>query len=195
MTFQRTALVLSTVLAFTAVASEGPTANNVGLDPSLRGPGALDDRSPQHRPQLISVFLGIPAWYGGYGGFPFSVGGRFFQPILHDGLIPEANDSIGIEVGADFLGIGARPFAGLFSIPIELMWAFHFTPRLAAYVKLGVALEIRFTSWCWGGVCGTGAAAGPIADLGVWFKATDSIYLRLELGYPGVKLGVGFPLL
>ena len=172
------------------------TADSTGLDPAFRGPGAIDDGSPQHRSQLISVFVGVPAWYWGYGGFPFSVGGRFYQPILHDGLIPGANDSIGLEFGADFIGIGSSTFAGLVGIPIEGLWAFHFTPKFAAYFKLGVALEVRFGCWRWDArVCGGAVTAGAIADLGVWFKISDSVYLRAEVGYPGLKLGLGFPLL
>ncbi len=144
---------------------------------------------------MISAFVGVPAWYWGYGGFPFSIGGRFYQPILHDGLVPSINDSIGLEFGADFIGIGSRVFGGLIGIPLEALWAFHFTPNLAAYFKLGIALEVRFGSWCWGGVCGGAVTAGPIAGLGVWYKVSDAIFLRLEVGYPGLKIGLGFPLL
>jgi len=175
------------------------TADSTGLDPSFRGPGAIDDASPQHRPQLLSAFVGIPAWYWGYGASPPASAAVSTSRFCMTGSCPTPNDSIGLEFGADFIGIGSSVFGGLIGIPIEALWAFHFTPKLAAYFKLGIALEVRFGSWCWGGgasrVCGGAVTAGAIADLGIWYKISDAVYLRVEVGYPGLKLGLGFPLL
>ncbi len=172
-------------------------ADKTGLDSSFRSAGGIIDASHQQRPQLISAFVGIPAAYWGYGGFPFSLGGRFFQPILHDGAIPEVNDFIGIELGADFIGVGSRVFGALLAIPVEALWGFQLTSKFSVYAKLGIAVEIHFGSWCWGGVC-TGAGSvgvGAIANVGLWYKVSDSVWLRAEVGYPGLKLGLGFPLL
>lgn len=167
---------------------------STSLDASFRGPGAIDDRTPQRRIQLVTVFVGVPAWYWGWGGFPFSVGARFYQPVLHDGFLPTVNDSFGIEVGGDLIGVGTRPFVAQLSIPAEAMWQFHFTPQLSAYLKLGLALELRFGNWCWnGGGCGGGVGAGPIANIGVAVKLTQALWLRVEAGYPGLRLGLSFP--
>lgn len=187
-------LSVLSVLSLPAFADEDRSSS---LDPSFRGQGAINDASAQRRAQMISGFIGIPAWYWGYGGFPFSVGGRFYQPILHDGFIPPVNDSFGLEFGADFVGIGARSFGGIVGLPIEGLWAFHFTPKFAAYMKLGLALELYFGTlyWPYGGYTSTVAVGlQPIAGVGGWYKFSDKVSLRFELGYPGLKVGLGFDL-
>ncbi len=168
----------------------GSTGN---LDPAFRGPGSLSDGSAKRRDRMISIFLGLPAVYWGYGGVPVSLGGRYLHPILHDGFVPQLNDSFSLEGGIDLYAIGRRDFGFALSIPIEAMWALHFTSKFAAYVKLGVSLDFRFGDWCWFGRCG---AIWPelIANLGIMYQVTDALVLRVELGYPGLKLGLGFPL-
>lgn len=188
-----TVLVVSSLGAVPAFAEEAkPIAS---LDPSLRGPGSLSDASPQRRHPMISLFIGFPAGYFGYGGIPFSIGGRYLQPILHDGFVPTINDSFSVEIGADLFALGAARFGAMLAIPLEAMWALHFSEKFAGYLKLGAELELRFLGdWCWGGVCGGFIGAGIIAQLGIMYRLTDAITLRVELGYPGLKLGLGFPL-
>jgi len=189
------ALVCASLTATPALADEDKPASSSGsLDPSLRGPGSLSDASPQRRHPMISLFVGFPAGYFGYGGVPFSVGGRYLQPILHDGFVPTINDSFSVEIGADLYVLGASRFGAAIGIPIELMWALHFSQKFAGYLKLGAALELRFLGdWCWGGFC-SAIGAGIVAQLGIMYRLTDTITLRVELGYPGLKLGLGFPL-
>ena len=193
---------LALLLALSAISStafaddEKPASTGGSIDPSLRGPGSLSDASPQRRHPMISLFIGFPAGYFGYGGIPFSIGGRYLQPILHDGFVPSVNDSFSIEVGADLYALGASRFFGaMLAIPIELMWALHFSQKFAGYLKLGAAIELRFLGdWCWGGVCNGVIGAGIVAQLGIMYAITDAITFRVELGYPGLKVGLGFPL-
>jgi hypothetical protein len=189
-------LLASATLASPARADDEKPAegsSSGSLDPSLRGPGSLSDGSPKRRDRMISVFLGLPAVYWGYGGVPFSLGGRYLHPILHDGFVPQLNDSFSLEAGVDLFLLGRRDFGFALSIPVEAMWALHFTPKFAGYLKLGVSLDFRFGDWCWFGRCG---AVWPefIGGLGIMYKLTDALVLRVELGYPGLKLGLGFPL-
>ncbi|MBL8918301.1 MAG: hypothetical protein JNJ54_05535 [Myxococcaceae bacterium] len=174
---------------------EKPASSGGSVDPSLRGPGSLSDASPQRRHPMLSFFLGFPAGYFGYGGIPFSVGARYLQPILHDGFVPSLNDSLSVEAGVDLYALGASRFGAALAIPIEAMWALHFSTKFSGYLKLGAALEIRFLGdWCWANVCGGVLGAGIIAQLGLMYRITDAITLRAELGYPGLKLGIGLPL-
>jgi hypothetical protein len=188
-------LSLSSVAASVAHADDAKPSSSGGIDPSLRGPGSLSDASPQRRKSMISIFLGLPAGYWGYGGIPFSIGGRYLQPILHDGFVPTINDSFSLEAGVDLFALGASRFGALLAIPIEATWALHFSTKFAGYLKLGAQLELRFLGdWCWGGVCGGFLGAGFIGQLGIMYQLTDAITLRVEVGYPGLKLGLGFPL-
>jgi hypothetical protein len=192
------AIVLATSFAApTAFADDDKPASSGGsVDPSLRGPGSLSDASPQRRHPMLSFFVGFPAGYWGYGGIPFGVGARYLQPILHDGFVPSLNDSFSVEAGVDFYALGAARFGAALAIPIEAMWALYFSTKFSGYLKVGAALEIRFAGdWCWGnGPCGGLLAAGLIAQLGIMYRITDAITLRAELGYPGLKVGIGLPL-
>lgn len=189
------ALSLSTLAVPAFADDEKPASSGSSVDPSLRGPGSLSDASPQRRHPMLSFFVGFPAGYWYYGGIPFGVGARYLQPILHDGFVPSLNDSFSVEAGVDLYALGASRFGAALAIPIEAMWALHFSTKFSGYLKLGAALEIRFLGdWCWGNVCGGLLGAGIIAQLGIMYRITDALTLRAELGYPGLKVGIGLPL-
>jgi hypothetical protein len=162
--------------------------------------GTLLDASSHRRPQQLSVFLGLP-WYRGFGGvFPGGIGGRFYFPLLHDGFLPGVNDSLGLEVGADlsFYAYWRNAPLGLsLAVPFEAMWQLHVLPRLAAYLKLGVALDFGFANTCSpNGYCGPNGYIWPfvVATGGLAVQLTQAIALRLEVGYPWLRLGLGFAL-
>ncbi len=177
--FVRTALasvlVLSTMSTM-AFADEGDNAHR---------PGFLLDSSPQSRPMLLSVHGVLPYSRFGAGGFPLGAGVSFYIPIVRDGFIPPVNDEFGIDFGADaFFFAGYRNFFGLW-IPVSVLWTFHFTDTFAAYVKAGVAL--RF--WP-----GEPAPFYPdfVGAVGLNWMFARSVGLRVELGYPGLKVGLLF---
>ncbi len=194
-------MVLGLLLLASVSLAETPNSENAGIDSAFKGPGSIVDRSPQHRSQMLSIFVGIPAWYGYYGGpgfgFPLSVGGRFYQPIAHNGFIHDVNDSVGIEFGADFISIFSSSYGGLIALPVEGMWQFHLTKDFSAYAKLGIAFEIGFGSGYRFGGYSTAAyfTANAIAGVGIMYKVSDVLVLRAEAGYPGIKVGLGFNLL
>jgi hypothetical protein len=173
---------------------DGPDARpSSGLDPAFRGAGSLSDAGPKRRPRLASLFVGWPGVYWGYGGVPLSVGGRYLQPVLHDGFAPQLNDSFSIEAGVDLFALGRSAFGFALSVPVEAMWALHVTSRFTGYLKLGVSVDFRFGDWCWQGRC---ASVWPefIGNLGLMYAVSDALVVRVELGYPGLKLGLGLPL-
>jgi hypothetical protein len=59
-----------------------------------------------------------------------------------------------------------------------------------------VSFDFRFGDWCWAGRCYGALWFTPdfIGNLGIMYKLTDALVLRVELGYPGLKVGLGFPL-
>lgn len=147
--------------------------------------GFLLDSSAQSRPLLLSVHGVLPYSHFGRGGFPIGVGASLYIPILSNGFIPPVNDEFGLDFGADaifFTGY-ANPF-GLW-IPVSVLWTFHFTDTFAAYVKAGVAL--RF--WP-----GDALPFYPdfVGAIGLNWMFARSVGLRVEAGYPGLKVGLLF---
>lgn len=193
----RTSKLLLLALALTAtpvLADDAPPAgSDTPSESTWRRSGALLDRSPQRRSQMLSVFVGLPYGYF-YYGFPFGIGGRYLIPILHDGFIPALNDSFSIEFGADLTGVVGASFYPTLGIPVEVMWQFHFTQKFSAYAKAGVVLEINFVPYaCTGTIACRGVvSASPIGNVGLMYKFTDKISFRAEAGYPWVKVGLGF---
>ncbi len=192
---RRLTLVTALLLAAVAAADTSKSGSDVTLNPDVHAQGALTDASPQHRPQMASFFVGLPFGYWGYG-FPLGVGARYQIPILHDGFIPSINDSFAVEIGADLSLINSSYWVPFISIPVEAMWTLYFLQNFAGYIKLGLALEMSFSNFCFGGFCRSGFGAGvvPIGTIGVMFKLSPSLVLRVEAGYPWLKVGIGIPL-
>lgn len=194
MRFPKMALVVLALTAMPVLADEGEGGS------VWRRSGALLDRSPQERDNMISIFVGLP--YRGYGFGP-GVGGRFLLPIVKDGFISALNDEIALEFGADLSFLfGYTGFRGtvllspVLGIPVEALWNFHLTNKFAVYAKVGLVLELGFANYYGylGYAPGFGVALWPIGGVGLMFKVSDKIVLRAEAGYPWLKIGIGFGL-
>ena len=172
----RSALVSVVLLSSLAFAEDS--------DDGAHRSGFLLDRNLQSRPFLLSVHGVLPYGYLRYG-FPVGVGASFYIPLVANGFIPPVNDEFGLDFGADaFFFPGYRyPFAVV--IPVSVLWTFHFTPNFAAYVKAGVAL--RF--WP-----GDPIPLFPdfVGAVGLNWMFARVVGLRVEVGYPGVKVGILF---
>lgn len=188
---RRTTMVLS--LAAVALALHAPPA--LAERSAFDGPGALRDRSPQSRRQMLSVFAILP-WAYGLG---FGAGGRFSLPLLKDGFIPEANDSFEFEAGVEwaFSSYGCvgtvcptfhaiRPLAGV-------RWTFHFTPKLSAYTMLALGLAIYPAGFAFAGFSTWGFFFPHFAG-GLLYKLGGGVALRIELGFLGLYGGIGIDL-
>lgn len=186
-------ILMAVALIATPALADDPPVESGGS--SFRQSGSLLDRSHQRRSNMFSIFVGLPYGYY-YYGFPFSLSGRFLIPISHDGFIPAVNDSFSIEFGLDLSGAVGGRFYPVLGIPVEVMWAFHFTRKFAAYAKLGVALEFHFVPYeCFGGFCGPArgvVGVSPIGNVGLIYKFSEKISFRAEAGYPWIKIGLGF---
>ncbi len=168
-------VVLTTFLAAAPARAEGYEANHI------------QDASSHQRPTMLSFFLGLPFGYGCHFsncGTALGVSARFYIPILHDGFIPPVNDSFGIEFGGDVAAYTGPNGLFFLGIPAEARWDFHFLPQFQAYVKAGLGLGI---------VGGSGGYAGLYFTTGlgiIWFFA-EKFSLRVEAGYPWLKVGIG----
>ncbi len=180
----RILLVLSVLTVATGARAESD-------GPSIRESGGLLDRGAHARPQMLSFFIGLPFYRGFYGGFPGGLGVRYYIPILKDGFLPPANDEFGIEFGGDFavFGWSGGAFFGV-SVPVEVLWDFHFFASFDAYFKLGIALAIGFGNY--GAIPYAPFGAYAVSALGLRVKITELLSFRAEFGYPWVKVGLGF---
>lgn len=158
----------------------------------------LFDTSPQERRPMLSAFGILPWWLG----FGIGIAPRYTIPLVHEGLIPSLNDSIELELGGDFWFSTWRYFGvdysyvGLAAPVVEARWTFHFSPRLAAYAKMGFGLNFWFFQGrvpgatyesSWGGFYPNGAS-------GVIYQLNDVLSIRGEAGYLGLRVGVGLKL-
>lgn len=91
------------------------------------------------RPKHLDLHVGGSGYWGG----GLAVGARFAIPILHNGFIKSANNSVQIVPGVDFLY--SRWYRDYnygrvgFHIPILLNWAFYLSKEFSAFVELGPA--------------------------------------------------------
>ena len=162
-------------------------AHDTGLDVHQHHEGSLLDSSNQSRHLLLSVHGVLPYGHFRYGGFPIGAGVSLYVPLVSNGFIPSINDEFGIDFGADaiFFSGYENPF-GLW-VPVSVLWTFHFTNNFSAYLKAGVAL--RF--WP-----GDALFLYPdfVGAVGLSWMFSHTVGLRVEAGYPGIKLGLLFAL-
>jgi hypothetical protein len=180
-----TALTLAVGLAL--VAPQMAAAQEGG---GVHASGGLMDGSPQTRPLMLSFFTGIHYGYYVGSGFPLTLGGRFYIPLVHDGFIPPLNDEFGLEFGLDidftFLSSNVRndTLALGFGIPIDVMWDFHISPNFDAYAKLGTVFGTYFGYY--------GNFWFRVREaVGLRLKITEGLYFRAEVGYPSIIAGLG----
>jgi hypothetical protein len=173
--------------------SDSSSSSDSGGSTFKRQDALLDATTGKHRPMMLSFFLGIPYGdiYGCYYscGFPLDLDARFDIPIVHDGFVPQINDSLSIEFGVD-LGLRAGYYGGPFQLTllVEPRYNVYLLPNLTVYLK---PLDIGF--WVWPGDTTYHNAVGFHYDaaVGVVYKLNPSIYLRAELGTYAIKGGIG----
>jgi hypothetical protein len=163
----------------------------------MRSGGYLLDGSPRRRPhQAMSMFgyyCDSTCWsrqpkgrFAPVGNFGF----RWHMPILHNGFIPGVNEWFGLELGVDFNFWGHKALTGMsemtdfaitFLLPVEAFWGFRFTPKIAAYVKLGAGLKTA--DWVFGRYTENfHHSIVPISQVGLMLFR--GFTMRLETGFP-----------
>lgn len=187
-------LVVLLVLAplFAASAQEGSTAGDGA--PSASSSSAswfgngLNDAGTHSRPNQLSLMADL-----GYGyGFGLGVGARYGITVLPDGFLPQNNDSLMVEFGADLNAYFGYAFFGggvwvTIPIAVGLRWNLFFTPEVAGFVHVEGGITVNPQ--------GFGLGAGSIwgyysFTLGVLYKLGNGMCLRAEVGYPFLKVGI-----
>lgn len=142
----------------------------------------IKDTNAKERPMNLDGMVSIyPAGWIGLGGW-------FAIPIVPEGFLPMLNDSFDVEVGAymSFFWFYSSSFVGLTPLG-GARWKFHLTPDWTAFVTAKMGWQIGFTSSVPGASVFRG---GP--SVGAYWHPDDTMWIRLEAGYPGgFAAGVG----
>lgn len=140
----------------------------------------LDQRQRHTRAYTLSLVGNISNTRAGPGLW-------YDIPVAHDGILPRLNDSIAIELGADYMVDFSRHLQGVW-IGVGPRWDLYLTRtwQIFAAVKLGIFPIVRTD----------GAADNffqPGLSLGGEYLLGHAVRLRLEGGWPfGVRIGVTF---
>ena len=187
----RTLIIVGT-LAFAAAASAAPAAPAGKAGPAPAGvvSGSAPDLS------------GISAW----GILPWNgvgIGARFMQPLSIAPILPAGTvrDRFALEYGADLLHISYGYYQYNYKwtevLPVVgVMWNLWFTQRFAAYpkIELGYAFG-RASGWDRGWNNAYNPTHGGLflnGTIGALYQMQNGLTFRVEAGYAGLKIGVGW---
>lgn len=161
-----------------------PPPSSAGLAPQLKG---------------LSVWGILP--YAYYSSTGLGLGGRFMIPLSFPPLLHTPNvlgDGFALEFGADYLHWSQSvPFYGNFSVnwflpSVGVMWNVWLNEKLVLYPKFSLGYYYAWVSNLPNGYGGYGSNLYWDIDLGAMYKLDNGLTLRAELGYSGLKLGVGW---
>lgn len=150
------------------------------------------------------VGWGILGW-----GSAVGVGASIQLPLVPQGLIHDPGfrlrDSLDLDLGVDYLSFwnhnyyyAGGPYYDVsqFNLHAGLIWNFWLTPRVAIYPKAGLGYSIATYTYSagWDPIYGRGSYGGVYPELaaGAQLRLSNSLSLRGELGWSGLKVGLGF---
>lgn len=137
---------------------------------------------------------GILGLYGFYG-VGLGVGGRVGFNIVNNGFIPSLNDSVAINVGADFVryfgcyGGDASCGVSYLFFPVAMQWNFYFTKEWSAFGEPGLAVWHAFFDNDFGL---TATSVTPVFNVGGRYHLTDNVTLTARIGWPNITFGASF---
>ncbi len=145
---------------------------------------------------------GILGW-----GSAVGIGASFQAPLVPRGLIHDpgfrVRDSLDLDLGVDYLSYWNHYYSGPgyydvseFNLHAGLIWNFWITPQVAIYPKAALGFSIAQYSyspdWKLGDRHGSYGGLYPELAVGGQLMLGNSVSVRGELGWAGLKLGVGF---
>ena len=141
---------------------------------------------------MLSFFAAAvwPVWYV----YTFAIGPtvRFNIPLVHDGFVPQINDSFDLEFGLDFAIVPNASTYGhipVFFLPVvEPRYTVYLLPQLAVYAK---PLNLGIMIWPIDSAYRSPVYFHWSGAVGVLYKVTDKLHLRGEIGTYAVRFGLG----
>lgn len=142
----------------------------------------------------------ILGWHDAIG-----VGASFQAALVPQGLIHDpgfkVRDSLDFDVGLDYLSYWNTYYSGPYTYEVSeldlhagLIWNFWLTPQLALYPKVGLGYGFTHYSGQIDPAYGHVDYGGlyPELAVGTQLKLSSTLTLRGELGWAGLKVGLGF---
>jgi hypothetical protein len=137
------------------------------------------------------------------------VGVSLQLPLAPQGLIHDPGfrirESLDLDLGFDYLSYWSHKYAypggpyydvSEFNLHAGLVWNFWLTPQLALYPKVALGYGVVHYDYspAWNPAWDHGAYGGLYPELaaGLQLKLASSLTLRGELGWAGLKVGLGF---
>jgi len=173
--------------------------------PSSSAPAPGYVVAPPATTGLAPQLKGLSVWgilpYAYYSSTGLGLGGRFMIPLSFPPLLHTPNvrgDGFAIEFGADYLhwsvGVpGYDSFSVNWFLPsVGAMWNVWFNDKLVAYPKFALGYYYAWVSGLPSNYGGYGSSLYWDIDLGAMYKLDTGLTLRAELGYSGLKIGVGW---
>lgn len=158
-----------------------------GLSPTNDAHAGIRDTFSGKRPITLDAPI-VGLQYVGLGG---AAGIRVGIPIVHNGFIPNINNAVYINFGADFYWTGyGNKYGMALGFPVTMHWAFYFTRQWSAFAELGVNIYLNPELFEGGAfLFGAGFFYGAI---GGKFHISPSFALVLRLGFPYTSFGLSF---
>lgn len=155
----------------------------------------IKDTSDHRRPMTLSLMAYIPWWYG--IGIGFST--AFEIPIMHNGFLPNVNDSFSIEPSfgfayVDYYSGWDDDYALLFRPAVAALWSFYLKENLRVYgiVNFGYTRVNRYWNDRVGDVSrGYNDFYGE-AGAGVVWNFAERWAVRGEVAFHGIRGGINF---
>jgi hypothetical protein len=137
-------------------------------------------------------------------GSAVGVGASFQAPLVPYGLIHDPGfrlrDTLDLDLGIDYLSYWDSFHAGPYSYSVSelnlhagLVWNFWITPQLALYPKAALGYGVARYTGDWNTSYGHHTYGGLYPELaaGAQLKLAGGLSLRGELGWAGLKIGLG----
>jgi hypothetical protein len=132
------------------------------------------------------------------------LGGSFQTSLVPQGLIHDpgfkVRESLDLDLGVDYLHYWNSFYAGPnrydvseLNLHAGVVWNFWLTPQLALYPKVALGYGFAHYSGNWNSAYGHGDHGGlyPELAIGGQLRLANAVSLRSELGWAGLKIGLG----
>ena len=122
------------------------------------------------------------------------------QGLIHDPGF-KLHDSLDLDLGLDYLSYWDSYHSGPYSYDVSefdlhagVIWNFWLTPKAALYPKVGLGYAFAHYSGNWDPAYGHVDYGGLYPELAVGgqLQLAPGLSLRGELGWAGLKVGLGF---
>lgn len=151
----------------------------------------ITDPFAGERPMLLELHAGFTPL-----GRGLAAGGRFGIPLVDNGFIGPINNSVYLNVGADFYLVSRvfglnRGGIGI-GVPVAMQWNFYFSDQWSAYGEVGLNFYIDQNFFEGNGILFN--TNWLVSAIGGRYHFSESMSLVGRVGSPYASIGIEFTL-